>query len=109
MADPFFPPKPVLLILHAIWSAEFAASIICPTRVLLTDSEVIDNAAMLRWGGVAEGNVADELEGLVNDAVAERLCLDPRTPPSTAARMAINPTNPPNSIHFLLEGRWAYT
>ena len=60
-------------------------------------------------GGMVGGGVADELKGPVNDAVAELLCLDPRTPPSTVTRMATNPTAPTNSIRFLLEGRSAWT
>ena len=68
-----------------------------------------DNAAMLRWGGMGEANVADEFGGLINDAVAELLYLDPKTDPSTAARMTNKLTTQPNIIHFLLEGRWAWT
>ena len=30
MADPFFPLMPVLLMLHVVLAAEFAASTICP-------------------------------------------------------------------------------
>lgn len=71
--------------------------------MLLAEFEVKDTAAMLRWIGVAEGDVADELEGLLNDAVAELLCLEPKIPPRTAARMSINPIAPHNIIRFLVK------
>ena len=87
--------------------------------MLLTELKAKDKAAILRCGGLAEGDKIDEFEGVLGDVtddcegelgdtVAELLCLDPRTPPSTAAKTsAINPTPPTYSIHFLflLEGR----
>ena len=68
--------------------------------MLLTEFKAKDKAAMLRCGGMAEG------ERGLGDTVAELLCLDPKTSPSTAAKTAINPTAPNNIIHFhfLLEG-----
>ena len=72
--------------------------------MLLTEFKAKDKAAMLRCGGLAEGDIADEFERRFGDAVAELECLDPKTPTSTPAKMAINPTAPTNSIHFLLEG-----
>ena len=75
--------------------------------MLLTGLQAKDKAAMLRCGGLAEGAIIDEFEGGLGNNVAELLCLDPRTPPSTAAKTtAINPTTPTHSIHFLflLEG-----
>ena len=85
--------------------------------MLLTEFKAKDKAAMLRCGGLAEGDItdgfggglgdiADDCEGELGDAVAELLCLDPRTPPSTAAKISANPTTPTYSIHFLflLEG-----
>lgn len=55
---------------------------------------------------VAGEDVVDTFEGLVNDVVAESLCLclDPKTIPSTAASMTTDPTAPPYSIHCFLEG-----
>ena len=72
-----------------------------------------DNAAILRWGGEVGGediggagaNVADESGGLVAGVAPERLCLKPKTNPSTTAIMTINPTAPPISTHFFLDDR----
>lgn len=71
--------------------------------MILVELEVKDTAVMLRWvEGVTKGDaVADDFEGLVNDAVTETLCLDPKTPPRSAPRMSINAFIPHNDICLL--------
>ena len=58
--------------------------------MLLTEFKAKDKAAILRCGGLAEGDITDEFEGGLGDTVAGLLCLDPRTPPSTAAKQPLS-------------------
>ena len=148
MADPFFPCSLRVLIDQVVKSAglaEFAASFMCPRlswkyrRVLLPLLSAKDTAAILRWGAVARGGPADELEGpvddmelvddvelvdavgldsdielvgtvgLVDNVLARRLCLEPRVTPRTTATTTISPTAAPNSVCFLLNRRRMWT
>ena len=73
-------------------------------RVLLTEFKAKDKAPMLRCRGLAEGDITDEFERRFGDSVEGLVCLDPKTPTSTTPEIAINPTAPTNTIHFLIEG-----